>query len=157
MANSHSQRGAHPHSDFLKDTQKQNKNVKRKQKSKDPDKPTQTQKEAQRAFKQLTLRSSFENFSLSLRLPLFLHFPSVASPSFLYFALTTSFSFTVAACPQPSSTQIRRFPCKPRTAFLVVPDTSRVTMLWPGPSDCLEDLMTQSRPRSRFGALSVND
>ena len=29
--------------------------------------------------------------------------------------------------------------------------------LWPGPSDCLEDLMTQSRPRSRFGALSVND
>ena len=37
------------------------------------------------------------------------------------------------------------------------PWSSELTMLWPGPSDCLEDLMTQSRPRSRFGALSVND
>ena len=29
-------------------------------------------------------------------------------------------------------------------------------MLWPGPSDCLEDLTTQSRPHSRFGALFVS-
>ena len=33
---------------------------------------------------------------------------------------------------------------------------TQAMMLWPGPSDCLEDLMTQSRPRSRFDAQFVN-
>ena len=40
---------------------------------------------------------------------------------------------------------------------IVRPSPETAQLLSVRPSDCLEDLMTPSRPRSRFGALSVND